>query len=265
MFFLYCYENKINGKVYVGQTNDLNRRDNEHSNHEKLVVDRAIKKYGRENFDLWTFSVAETQEQADQSEIYWIAYMRQAIGNKNVYNVSDGGEHGMVGKERSEETKQKISASHTGKRRSEKAKESMRAVQNDPTHKRQRLKTIRAKYSIPDHIMEQLIIDRRSGMLVKDIAIKYGIKSSTNIPNKIRSYLFTNGLDMGIIDTFPKANFTREVGERVHNSKLKEADVIEIKKLLRSGTLCTPIAKQYGVSITTINSIQLGKTWKHIK
>lgn len=48
-------------------------------------------------------------------------------------------------------------------------------------------------------------------------------------------------------------------------SKLTENDVSEIKKLLRAGEYQADIAKKYNVGKLTINSINTGKRWRHIK
>lgn len=54
MIDIYIYENLINGKVYIGQTNNLKRRDWAHIScqNKSMPIDLAIKKYGRQNFSL---------------------------------------------------------------------------------------------------------------------------------------------------------------------------------------------------------------------
>lgn len=57
--------------------------------------------------------------------------------------------------------------------------------------------------------------------------------------------------------------FTR--GEGAHMAILKEADVIEIRRLYASGLRCVEIQRMYpGVKYGTISSIVLGKNWKHL-
>ena len=54
---IYCFENKINGKRYIGQAHNIERRIYEHEFYLKRGVDkcialqRAINKYGLENFN----------------------------------------------------------------------------------------------------------------------------------------------------------------------------------------------------------------------
>ena len=59
MVYIYAYENKIDGKVYIGQAEDLKERDTQHVKYpnETMYIDRAIKCHGRENFDLWTIEL----------------------------------------------------------------------------------------------------------------------------------------------------------------------------------------------------------------
>ena len=48
------YINKINGKRYVGQAVDFNRRHRVHNlkSTDKFLIDRAFNKYGEENFEI---------------------------------------------------------------------------------------------------------------------------------------------------------------------------------------------------------------------
>ena len=96
---IYKIENKINGKVYIGQTImdvrdrwyrhcEINKSNPSESN---MLIKRAIFKYGKENFD---FSVIEivSKELLDEREIYWISYYQS---NKIGYNISSGGKSGI--------------------------------------------------------------------------------------------------------------------------------------------------------------------------
>uniref|UniRef100_A0A6C0BMT5 Uncharacterized protein n=1 Tax=viral metagenome TaxID=1070528 RepID=A0A6C0BMT5_9ZZZZ len=46
--------------------------------------------------------------------------------------------------------------------------------------------------------------------------------------------------------------------------KLNENLVKEIKNLLKSPITMTEIASQYNVSLNTISSIKIGKSWSHV-
>lgn len=110
MFNIYMYQNKINGKVYVGQTiKTLDIRCNNGLGYKECPkFYNSIKKYGLNNFDCWAFKVVSTKEEADQEEIFWIAEMRRQLGKSNVFNLTDGGD-GSFGFHHTEESKEKIS------------------------------------------------------------------------------------------------------------------------------------------------------------
>jgi len=111
---IYRLTNKINGKMYHGQTteDDIINRWNKYKHlqckgQKKLYP--ALKKYGPENF---LFEVVDTtpqdQTQLDNMEIFYIAKFDSM---NNGYNCDPGGKGGK----HSEETKRKISNSQKGR------------------------------------------------------------------------------------------------------------------------------------------------------
>lgn len=61
-----------------------------------------------------------------------------------------------------------------------------------------------------------------------------------------------------------KAHGTAACGERNHQSKLTEADVIEIRRLSKAGVGCRPIAIKFGLSRSTAHAIAVGRAWRHV-
>lgn len=115
MHYIYYYQNKINGKIYIGQTVDLKKRDHAHVyNQHNLHIDNAINKYGRANFSYEIINIVETQEEADILETFWISEVRNLLGADMVYNKSDGGDASMRGKKHTAETKAKMSEARKG-------------------------------------------------------------------------------------------------------------------------------------------------------
>jgi hypothetical protein len=55
------------------------------------------------------------------------------------------------------------------------------------------------------------------------------------------------------------------IGEKSGRAKLKESDVIEIKRLIKLNLSMSSIANKYGVSPRAIRSIKDNENWKHIK
>lgn len=92
-FFLFVYKitNKINGKIYVGQTTrEPIERFKEHK-HADSIIGKAIRKYGAENFIVEILAECENVDELNESEIFWIAELNCKIPNG--YNVTDGGSY----------------------------------------------------------------------------------------------------------------------------------------------------------------------------
>lgn len=90
MIGIYKIKNLINGKCYIGQSIDINRRWRQHRTDYKdgtVTLYQAIKKYGLSNF---SFEVIEecSIDELDDREIYWINYYDSYY---NGYNETLGG------------------------------------------------------------------------------------------------------------------------------------------------------------------------------
>lgn len=55
-----------------------------------------------------------------------------------------------------------------------------------------------------------------------------------------------------------------QCGEQHPSSTLTDADVRHIRELRRGGLKLQAIGDIYGIHATTVSSITLGKTWKHV-
>lgn len=91
MIGIYKIKNKINGKVYIGQSVNIERRWHSHkyANCKSSAIYSAIKKYGIENF---SFKVIEecSIEELNDKEMYWINFYDSTNSNKG-YNLNLGG------------------------------------------------------------------------------------------------------------------------------------------------------------------------------
>jgi group I intron endonuclease len=116
---IYILKNKINSKIYIGQTwRSLSERwDSGHGYDDSPRLNNAIRKYGNKNFYYEVITFCGTQEAADACEIYFIAKYN-STNREYGYNIREGGSRGKL----SENTKQKISISLTGKKQSEETK-----------------------------------------------------------------------------------------------------------------------------------------------
>lgn len=98
MIGIYKIQNKLNQKIYIGQSVNIERRFREHCNPAKAKtsgspIDYAINKTGKENF---TFEVIEecAQEELNDRETYWIKYYKSYPKG---YNCNYGGKSQCVG------------------------------------------------------------------------------------------------------------------------------------------------------------------------
>ena len=96
MVGIYKITNKINGKSYVGQSNNVQRRFNEHctkAESSRIPLDAAIKKHGKDNF---IFELLEEccLDDLNDREAHWIDFYNTVnLG----YNCNPGGDNAQTG------------------------------------------------------------------------------------------------------------------------------------------------------------------------
>jgi group I intron endonuclease len=159
MSCIYILKNKTNNMQYVGQTiKNFEKRMGSHLREAKRArkncskIDRAINKYGIENFEKYVYECPEEDLDYLETEMIKIldsinnGYNLDSGGHKNKHHSEEslqimrekkkGSNHPMFGRKQSDETKQKISiakkgkysgslSSMYGKRHSDKAKKKM--------------------------------------------------------------------------------------------------------------------------------------------
>lgn len=87
---IYLIINLINGKQYVGQTiYTAEQRFKQHLRGD-LYIDKAIRKYGVENFKLEVLCRCRTKEKLNEKERYWAKKLNTYVPNG--YNVAECGE-----------------------------------------------------------------------------------------------------------------------------------------------------------------------------
>ena len=97
MIGIYKITNKINGKIYVGQSIDIEERWKQHeykafntnSNAYNSAIHQAFRKYGVENFEYQVIELCSVEE-LDEKEIYWIDKLDTL--SPNGYNILPGGQ-----------------------------------------------------------------------------------------------------------------------------------------------------------------------------
>lgn len=113
---IYCIENLVNHKKYIGQSIDIYRRWGDHKNelngnrHRNTYLQRAWNKYGEENFSFYILEVCD-KSLLDNREVYYIEVLN-CMDNNCGYNIEGGGNSN---KTMAKETREKISKSRLGK------------------------------------------------------------------------------------------------------------------------------------------------------
>jgi group I intron endonuclease len=137
-YFIYIIQNKVNNKLYVGVTKNIQQRWYTHLSNARYpgsakhqYIHSAINKYGSDNFTILEIDSFENQNDALQAEQFWIQFFRSWDKNYG-YNLTLGGE-GSWGRKLSKEHKEKISISLLGNKRSTGVKHTLETKQKMST------------------------------------------------------------------------------------------------------------------------------------
>ena len=103
-YYIYCYTNKINGKKYIGQSKDPDKRCHPSNYTGCTKFYNAIQKYGWENFERIFLATNLSLEEANQQEENFIKQYDTIL---NGYNIKSGGLNNTY----SDESKKKMSDS----------------------------------------------------------------------------------------------------------------------------------------------------------
>lgn len=89
---IYCAYNKVNQKRYIGQTIQLlgQRKNGHYSNDKDIYFHRALHKYKKEDWEWSVIDTANSKEELDEKEKYWIAFYECCNPDKG-YNILEGG------------------------------------------------------------------------------------------------------------------------------------------------------------------------------
>ncbi len=134
---IYKVTNKINGKVYIGQTTQSFKKrkynhlyaakTDKYSNKCRDYFHKALTKYGFENFVWCVLEVCDSKHNLDLAEQWYIRYYKSFVGfiSSNGYNLTMGG-NGNSGLIFSDEHRMKLSKSRKGRKLSEEHKQKIR-------------------------------------------------------------------------------------------------------------------------------------------
>lgn len=153
---IYKITNLINHKIYVGQTQqELAQRWREHCCYKaspKMLISKAIQKYGKENFTIEILAIAENLEHLNILEVNFISELN-ALNPKIGYNRRSGGQNYIM----QESTKEKIRQANLGKKASEETKAKMSESQKKrPPRTKEQCNAIRERLLGSKHTQERI-------------------------------------------------------------------------------------------------------------
>lgn len=262
---IYIIRNKINDKVYIGQADFAWKRWGTHlrdaHSKPKIIVDKAIKKYGEQNF--W-YELLESQvSDYDEKEIYWIKKYNSQIPNG--YNIAPGGR--SVGK----------GVSHVSS--SINSREILELIIKDIKEGELTLEKIAKKYQVGYAVIQGI----NTGTSYYNDKLKYPIREYFLSKEKLNRlfYSLKYELNKSINDIAYEFDLNPSTVSDINTGKERTVDWVTYP--LRSGKVINPlysshlevkelllttqftfeeIAKKYNVSIGSIQAINEGKSWK---
>ena len=99
---VYCIENNINSKKYIGISRDINRRWLEHKcnlnnhTHDNQYLQCSWDKYSSDNFKFYIIELCDEDILSEREQYYIRLY--QTLSHENGYNLTIGGENTSIGK-----------------------------------------------------------------------------------------------------------------------------------------------------------------------
>lgn len=232
---IYKLTNKINGKIYIGQTvNTLEVRLQQHFSpstaKSNMLVSKAIRKYGRKNFTAEILEQCSSVDELNSKEQYWIKTFNSG-DNKIGYNIKLGG----FNFERSEELKEKI---RIGIRASEKFKNKIPWNKGLTTKTSQKLKEIgeikrQKKQKRSESTKEKMRLAKQGktyeeihGTNVNDVKLKHYLASIALYP---RTILQINSINKEVVNKFSttksalaSVGIVKNTGQLTYASKYKK-------------------------------------------
>jgi group I intron endonuclease len=138
-FCIYLITNLVNGKIYVGKSNDPQVRWRDHKKiatggkdkypTEFFAVHAALHKYGIDKFKFEIIEEFDSEDESYKAETRWIEFY-QSDNKNNGYNCNKGGKGGIIP---NEETRRKLIAAQNKPERKKLSSDNMKARhQDDP-------------------------------------------------------------------------------------------------------------------------------------
>lgn len=189
-YIVYKITNKLNGKVYIGQTTEgIEKRWKRHCGYQLndgTYIHNAIKKYGKENFIIEQIDEAKNQNELNILEAYYINLFKDNSYNLKFDDCKCGGDT-LSYNSNIEEIKKKISDSKKYDKNPNSTKIKMIDILNNTEQIFNSLKECQDKYDIPRHD----IISRRCRGIIKKpyknrYLFEYSLEGVSTIPDECK-------------------------------------------------------------------------------
>lgn len=266
---IYQIVNKVNGKKYVGSSNDIMKRWSLHKSllnrkkHHSTHLQSAWDKHGKDKFIFEIIENVEDNSLLYEREQYWLDLYKTYNG-ENGYNISKDSKAATRGRTHSEETKQKISKAHKGKLRSD-----MTGPNN-----------IWFGKHLPEEIKRK--IKENHADCRKEKNAFYGKKHTVETKEKISKAnkgkyigkIFSEETKQKMREKRALQIFSDETKEKLRKrfqgegsffAKLTKEIVLEIRdKFDTNNYTKAELAREYNVNWVTISNIVRRQTWRNI-
>lgn len=228
---IYKITNKINGKLYIGQTTrTIERRFRDHCTSSKSAISLAISKYGKENFNIEVIYEASSLEELNIKEIEFIKQFNSI--SPNGYNLREGGDNSSFGEE-------------TRKRMSESAKRKPKMTEDT------KRKISESRKGEKHYLYKKKLSVKQRKILSDHAKLRTGDKNP----------MFNKNHTVEV----KEAQSQRARGSKNGVSKLNEEQVLKIREDWNSKLkTAKELGVEYGVSHRTIEGIVYGRSWKHL-
>lgn len=255
---IYKIINLANKKIYVGSAVDIKARWRQHKNrlrkhtHENFHLQNAWNKYGEKNFVFELIEELIERKKLIEREQYWLDRYC-SYRSENGYNIlCTAGS--PLGRKLSEETKKKISKTHTGKILSDETKRKLSEINKGKKHTKETRKKISESHR-----------GENNPFYGKKHSVETKRKLSERKKGKNNPNYGKPPWNLGISpkdetkEKISKANS----GENAYQAILNEEQVKEIRrKYIPKIYTQKMLAEEYGVSESTIQHVVNFRKWK---
>ena len=251
MFTIYLITNKVNGKVYIGQTNQpLRRRWGLHksraSKNEGYTAHlyNAIRKYGLDNFSIKEIATCNTEEWSNYLERLYIL-IHDSMNPKTGYNMTSGGDRPSPSPESRERQRQKLLGRKATEDQKQKISDGLRLAYAEGRHPgvkgRKATEEQRNQQSLrvsgrghwnfnSSLVPEQLVFLWNNGVNIKTMSEHFGVSvdtisrriRATQLPLRERDKTteFKKSINSKELQTLLDSNFSLvEIGKRLGTNR----------------------------------------------